>query len=360
MARMCLMMMIMVAVAINMVASDPIAPCYFIFGDSLVDNGNNNQLNSLARANYFPYGIDFSFGPTGRFSNGKTTVDVITELLGFDDYITPYAAARGEDILRGVNYASAAAGIREETGRQLGGRIAFAGQVANHVNTVSQVVNILGDENQASSYLSKCIYSIGLGSNDYLNNYFMPTFYSTGNQFSPESFSDDLIARYTEQLRILYNNGARKFALIGVGAIGCSPNELAQNSRDGRTCDERINSANRIFNSKLISMVDNFNQNTPDAKFTYINAYGIFQDIVTNPARYGFTVTNAGCCGVGRNNGQITCLPGQAPCLNRNEYVFWDAFHPGEAANVIIGTRSFKREAASDAHPYDIQQLATL
>lgn len=75
---MCLMMII-VAVAITMVASDPIAPCYFIFGDSLVDNGNNNQLNSLARANYFPYGIDFSQGPTGRFSNGKTTVDVISK-----------------------------------------------------------------------------------------------------------------------------------------------------------------------------------------------------------------------------------------------------------------------------------------
>lgn len=52
-------------------------PCYFIFGDSLVDNGNNNQLTSLARANYLPYGIDFPRGPTGRFSNGKTTVDVI-------------------------------------------------------------------------------------------------------------------------------------------------------------------------------------------------------------------------------------------------------------------------------------------
>lgn len=52
-------------------------PCYFIFGDSLVDNGNNNQLSSLARADYLPYGIDFPNGPTGRFSNGKTTVDVI-------------------------------------------------------------------------------------------------------------------------------------------------------------------------------------------------------------------------------------------------------------------------------------------
>ena len=41
------------------------------------------------------------------------------ELLGFDDYISPYSTASGQDILRGVNYASAAAGIREETGQQL-------------------------------------------------------------------------------------------------------------------------------------------------------------------------------------------------------------------------------------------------
>lgn len=55
-------------------------PCYFIFGDSLVDNGNNNNIASLAKANYMPYGIDFPGGPTGRFSNGKTTVDVIGKL----------------------------------------------------------------------------------------------------------------------------------------------------------------------------------------------------------------------------------------------------------------------------------------
>ena len=41
------------------------------------------------------------------------------ELLGFDDYIPPYVSASGQDILKGVNYASAAAGIREETGQHL-------------------------------------------------------------------------------------------------------------------------------------------------------------------------------------------------------------------------------------------------
>lgn len=41
------------------------------------------------------------------------------QLLGFDDYIPPYSTASGEAVLKGVNYASAAAGIREETGQQL-------------------------------------------------------------------------------------------------------------------------------------------------------------------------------------------------------------------------------------------------
>lgn len=71
--------MVTLLVLANLARADPQVPCYFIFGDSLVDNGNNNQLSSLARADYLPYGIDFDNGPTGRFSNGKTTVDVIGE-----------------------------------------------------------------------------------------------------------------------------------------------------------------------------------------------------------------------------------------------------------------------------------------
>jgi hypothetical protein len=67
---------------------------------------------------------------------------------------------------------------------------------------VSRVVNLLGTEDQAASYLNKCIYSIGLGSNDYLNNYFMPTFYNTGSQFTPEEYADNLIQSYTDQLRV--------------------------------------------------------------------------------------------------------------------------------------------------------------
>lgn len=59
------------------VHGEPQVPCYFIFGDSLADDGNNNLLPTLAKANYEPYGVDFPEGPTGRFCNGRTIVDIL-------------------------------------------------------------------------------------------------------------------------------------------------------------------------------------------------------------------------------------------------------------------------------------------
>lgn len=41
------------------------------------------------------------------------------QLLGFITYIPPSARTRGRELLRGVNYASGAAGIRNETGDNL-------------------------------------------------------------------------------------------------------------------------------------------------------------------------------------------------------------------------------------------------
>jgi len=55
----------------------PQVPCLFVFGDSLSDSGNNNDLVTAARVNYKPYGIDFPAGPTGRFTNGLTSIDII-------------------------------------------------------------------------------------------------------------------------------------------------------------------------------------------------------------------------------------------------------------------------------------------
>ena len=54
------------------------------------------------------------------------------EILGFRNFIPPYARARGPEILRGVNYASGAAGIRDETGNNL---------VLVHLETIVKIIN---------------------------------------------------------------------------------------------------------------------------------------------------------------------------------------------------------------------------
>ncbi|XP_057793696.1 GDSL esterase/lipase At1g33811 isoform X1 [Salvia miltiorrhiza] len=336
-------------------------PGFFIFGDSLVDNGNNNDMLTLARADYSPYGVDFPNGATGRFTNGRTFVDVLAQLLGFPNYIPPYAEARGRALLQGANYASGASGIRDETGNNLGDHASMNQQVMSFAKTVQQLRRYFNNANSLCDYLSKCIFYAGLGSNDYLNNYFMRDYYSTADEYTPSAFAASLLHDYTNQLTELYNLGARKVVVAGVGPIGCIPYQLARFDGKGSRCNDEINSAISLFNAGLRRAVDAFNRGRlPGARFVYLDSFQSSQDLVENATSYGFEVIDEGCCGVGRNNGQITCLPLQMPCDERWKYVFWDAFHPTEAANVILAKRAYASKTRSHAYPINIQHLALL
>ncbi|KAL3641849.1 hypothetical protein CASFOL_012664 [Castilleja foliolosa] len=338
-------------------------PCLYIFGDSLVDNGNNNEILSLARANYMPYGIDFPQGASGRFTNGRTFVDILAQLLGFPNYIPAYARTRGRALLQGANYASGASGIRDETGNNLGGHMSMNQQVDSFGATVQQLRRFFrGDANALGAYLSKCIFYSGLGSNDYLNNYFMTDYYTTSSRYTPRAYAASLIQDYTKQLTALYNLGARKVVVTGVGQIGCIPYELARYDGNSSRCNEEINNAIALFNTGLKKLVDRFNKgdHLRGSKFVYLDSFMSSKDLVQNAKAYGFQVVDKGCCGVGRNNGQITCLPLQTPCDNRREYVFWDAFHPTETANILLAKQAYSSKSKSFAYPMNIQQLAML
>ncbi|RAL39928.1 hypothetical protein DM860_008068 [Cuscuta australis] len=344
---------------------EPQVPCFFIFGDSLVDNGNNNGILTLARANYLPYGIDFPSGSTGRFTNGRTFVDILAQLLGFESYIPPLARVRGWDLVRGVNYASGAAGIRDETGNNLGDHMAMNQQVENFARTVLELRRFFREDNNTlNAYLSKCIFYSGMGSNDYLNNYFMTDFYSTHSHFTPQAFAASLLNDYSRQLSEIYAYGARKIVVSSVGEIGCIPYELARYNNDGNgssRCNEEINNAISIFNLGLKRLVDHFNKgHLPASKFVCLDSSASTKDLVVNARRYGFEVIDRGCCGVGKNNGQITCLPLQQPCDDRSKYIFWDAFHPTEVANIVLAKKAYFSTSKVFAYPINIQQLAII
>ncbi|KAK6125645.1 hypothetical protein DH2020_040621 [Rehmannia glutinosa] len=344
----------------NLVAAgSPQFSAMFAFGDSLTDPGNNNYLNSLAKANYVPYGVDFNEGPSGRFCNGKTGVDYLGELIEIPvlpAYTSPYAA--GKNILRGVNYASAAGGILEETGQNLGERFSLSEQVENFESTLNQLRSQMKDE-ELSIYLSKALVVMTLGSNDYINNYLQPSFYTTSYIYTPKDYADLLINRYTRQILALHSFGLRKFFLGGIGPLGCIPNQLATNLPPTGKCVDDTNDVVGMFNKRLESLVDELNNKYNGSVFAYGNTFGAFIDILNNAKTYGFSVTDRGCCGIGRNRGQITCLPFSVPCNTRNQYIFWDAFHPTQAANQILARRAYSG-SPSDCYPVNIQQMALM
>lgn len=64
---------------LNIGVQESEARAFFVFGDSLVDNGNNNFLATTARADSYPYGIDSeTHRASGRFSNGLNMPDIIS------------------------------------------------------------------------------------------------------------------------------------------------------------------------------------------------------------------------------------------------------------------------------------------
>ncbi|KAF9623575.1 hypothetical protein IFM89_003365 [Coptis chinensis] len=337
----------------------PLVPAFFIFGDSLIDTGNNNYILTIARANYPPYGIDIG-SPTGRFSNGLTVVDYGARFLGLP-LILPYfsPSARGGNILNGLNYASAAAGILEETGRNYGARLSFSGQLLLFEKTVNMDLPPLFQTREAlTNYLARSIFLINIGSNDYINNYLLPGLYSTSQMFNGDQFANFLITAYSQQISLLHSLGARKIVLTGIGPLGCAPSQLSMSSgNDG--CVQRVNNLAKIFNGRLLQMMKTLNASLPGSFFVYQDTYSFISELIKNPFRYGFRVPNQACCGIGRYGGLFTCLPLQPPCLNRDKYIFWDAFHPTQAVNAIVAKRCYIPNT-TDCYPISILELANI
>lgn len=74
----CIIMITCLLVAFDFACAQP-TRAFFVFGDSIADNGNNHFLATTARADTPPYGIDFpTHKPSGRFSNGLNIPDLIS------------------------------------------------------------------------------------------------------------------------------------------------------------------------------------------------------------------------------------------------------------------------------------------
>ncbi|KAK3232549.1 hypothetical protein Dsin_004430 [Dipteronia sinensis] len=84
-----------------------------IFGDSTMDTGNNNYINTILKGNHPPYGQNFpGHIPTSRFSDGELVPDFIASTLQIKEAVPPFLQQNFSDdeLLSGVAFASARSG----------------------------------------------------------------------------------------------------------------------------------------------------------------------------------------------------------------------------------------------------------
>ncbi|XP_054796252.1 GDSL esterase/lipase At5g55050 [Prosopis cineraria] len=319
------------------------ASALYVFGDSLVDVGNNNYLKlSIVKANHFPYGIDFpSKKPTGRFSNGKNAADFIAEELGLPTS-PPYLSLVSESkankdnvsIVGGASFASAGAGIFDGSDQRYKQSIPLRKQVDYYVEAHNEMLKQIG-ESALQEHLSSSIFTVVIGSND-LSGYFDSS--NLRHKSTPQQYLDSMLFSLRAQLQRIYENGGRKFEIAGIGAVGCCPARRLKNNTE---CEAEINFWALKYNEGLKSMLQEWQSQNHGLAYTFFDTYAANDDLILNPSTHGFSEVRAACCGLGELRARAPCLPVTKFCSNRKDHVFWDQYHPTETASRILVDKIF-------------------
>lgn len=334
-----------------------LVPAAYMFGDSLIDVGNNNYMGTIIKAN-FPYnGHDYPGGKaTGRFSNGKNSADLLAEKLGIPTP-PPYLSDKNNQFPKGVSFASGGAGILSTTNSNLISSSLHLTQQVQFFSTVQQrLVKQLGVDG-AMKQLSKSLFFVVIGSNDIINYFKSDSKISKTKQ--PQQYVDEMVSTLQGQLKQLHGQGARKFVITAVGSVGCIPLLRYQTANNTNECFEQANFWANKYNQQLQSMLKGLKAELKDINYSFIDTYNLLTDVTQNPARYGFSEVKSACCGFGRLKAALPCTLVAILCHNRNSYVFWDRYHPTEAADRVIINTTFDGNNKY-VFPINVKQLVAL
>ncbi|KAB1215180.1 hypothetical protein CJ030_MR4G025852 [Morella rubra] len=317
-------------------------PATFVFGDSLVDVGNNNYLTfSINKANFRPYGADFPTKiPTGRFSNGKNAADFIAEQVGLPTsppYLSFESKKDQASFLTGVSFASGGAGIFAGNDERFRQSIPLIRQVDDFSQVHAELNQQLGSSG-VEELLSKSLFHFVIGSNDILG-YFGSS--NLRKKSSPQDYVASMALELNDQLKRLHGYGARKFVIVGLAAIGCCP--TIRKDFEGEECSEEINYWAAKYNDGLKTMLQNFKSELKDINYSYFDTYSISMNI----------------CGH-QDTGATTDICQPPHCANRSDHLFWDAYHPTEAYARIIADDMFHEGPSKYTFPMNVRDLAAL
>ncbi|KAK3002346.1 hypothetical protein RJ639_021361, partial [Escallonia herrerae] len=224
--------------------------------------------------------------------------------------VPPYLQPGNHQFGYGANFASAGAGVLDETLPGL--VINLNTQMAYFKDVEKQLMHKLGDE-EATRLLSKAVYFFSIGGNDYgsLANY----------SGSHDKFVEMVIGNMTVVIKEIYEQGGRNFGFLGVAAVGCLP---AFRSANGH-CNEELATLVKLHNEALHNMLHKLERQLKGFRYSYFDFYTVSLDLIDNPSIYGLKEGKSACCGSGPYRGINSCggkrgIAEYKLCANATEY----------------------------------------
>jgi phospholipase/lecithinase/hemolysin len=270
----------------------------YIFGDSLSDTGNTRAAVPLGTNG--TVATLAGYGPNGRFSNGPVWHEYLADQLGLA------RATRSSG--GGTNYAYG------------GARVDNAGGVSAGV--LAQEITFNANQAGAPSD-PDALYIAWAGGND------MRDLVGSADPFAAiEATLDRLVG----VLGRLIDSGASTLLVPNLPDLGSIP-EFRSTSNSGSAT-----LVTNAWNSGLDMRLNGLARTT-SASIFHLDVFGVFNDILANPAPFGFTNTADECRSVASSF--FGLVQTERTCSGAAGYVFWDEIHPTTSAHAQLGAGAF-------------------
>ena len=149
---------------------------------------------------------------------------------------------------------------------------------------IKRLQSYLGEE-RANEILTEAVYLVSIGTNDFLENYYLlPT---TKLCYTVPEFQDHLLGIAKDFVYEIYRYGARKLSLAGLPPMGCLPLERTINLFAIHECNEEYNNVALEFNGKMKNLVNQLNKELPGIHVVFSNPYYLVRQMVKKPSLFG-------------------------------------------------------------------------
>jgi outer membrane lipase/esterase len=287
------------------------AGSFYVFGDSLADNGN------ITRTYGVPFidieGTNAQYYYDSHFSNGPTWAEDLPGLAGL-------SFATGDDYAVGGAFT---------------GPLDVAGTYYNNISNAEGLPYPLPNFLQEISTFAAAgghfnagdVAGVWIGA----NNYFIAASEAQAFPLEASTIIQDAVLQdvaQTEQgVGELIGLGARTLIVQNLPPLGATPDFNTQGAAAIGGADE-ISAAHDEF---LDGAMEGLHDST-GANIIVVNEAQLFSELLANPAAYGKTNITDACVD------STVCR--SAPLAQQNQYLFWDDVHPTAGTHEIIAEYS--------------------